>query len=54
MGATLQEKSSRARRYATLDPILPKGKRGELGGRNHWIFLGLKRMIQVDTGIIQV
>jgi hypothetical protein len=32
MGFTLQEKSSMARRHATLDPILQKGKKGEFGG----------------------
>jgi hypothetical protein len=33
MGFTLQEKSSRARRHATLDPVLPKAKKGEFGGK---------------------
>jgi hypothetical protein len=52
MGFTLQEKSSRARRYATLDPVLPKGQKGELGGRKHLIFFVWRPMTQVDMGII--
>jgi hypothetical protein len=52
MGFTLQEKSSRARRYATLDPVLPKGQKGELGGRKHLIFFVGRPMTQVDMGII--
>jgi hypothetical protein len=38
MGFTLQEKSNRARRYATLDPVLEKGQKGEFGGRNTGFF----------------
>jgi hypothetical protein len=52
MGFTLQEKSSRARRYATLDPVLPKAKKGELGGRKQRIFAARRQMTQVDMGII--
>jgi hypothetical protein len=52
MGFTLQEKTSRARRYATLDPVLEKGRKGEFGRKKHRIFFVWRQMAQVDMGII--
>jgi hypothetical protein len=54
MGFTLREKRSRARRQATLDPVLQMGKKGELGGKQQRIFAVAGQMTQGDRGIIQV
>jgi hypothetical protein len=54
MGFTLQEKRNKARRHATFDPILLRGKKGELGERKPRIFGVGRQITHRDMGAIWI